>query len=122
MVLSVLVLPLVSSVVSLPTFVTVPAFLTVPVSVVVVVLFVLPDATDAKTVVVPNCENLKVSACEKKLHKLGFEVQTDIEIVESATIEKNKVVKTKPEAGRNVKQGTKIVIYKSIQKDEYISP
>ena len=85
----------------------------------VVVLFVLPDATDAKTVVVPDCENLKVSACEKKLHKLGFEVETDIEIIESSTIEKNKVVKTKPEAGRNVKQGTKIVIYKSGGEEVY---
>ena len=85
----------------------------------VVVLFILPDATDAKTVVVPDCENLKVSACEKKLHKLGFEVETDIEVIESATIEKNKVVKTKPEAGRNVKQGTKIVIYKSGGEEVY---
>ena len=85
----------------------------------VVVLFILPDATDAKTVVVPDCENLKVSVCEKKLHKLGFEVETDIEVIESATIEKNKVVKTKPEAGRNVKQGTKIVIYKSGGEEVY---
>ena len=44
----------------------------------VVVLFILPDATDAKTVVVPDCENLKVSACEKKLHKLGFDIETYI--------------------------------------------
>ena len=79
----------------------------------IVVFFVLPDATNSETVVVPDCENLKVSACEKKLHKLGFEVETDIEIISSATIEKNKVVKTNPEAGRNVKTGTKITIYKS---------
>ena len=85
----------------------------------IVVFFVLPDATDNKTVVIPDCENLKVSACEKKLQKLGLEVETDIEIVTSSEIEKNLVVKTKPEAGRNVKQGTKVVIYKSGGEEVY---
>ena len=83
----------------------------------VVVLFVLPKSTQSEAVIVPDCENLKVSACEKKLQKLGFVVETDIELVESSVIEKNLVVKTKPEAGRSVKAGTKIVIYKSIGED-----
>jgi serine/threonine-protein kinase len=85
----------------------------------VVVLFVLPESTQSKNVIVPDCENLKVSACEKKLQKLGFVVETDIELVESSTIEKNLVVKTKPEAGRSVKEGTKVVIYKSIGEEVY---
>lgn len=85
----------------------------------IVVFFVLPDATDNATVVIPDCENLKVSACEKKLQKLGLEVETDIEIVTSAEVEKNLVVKTKPEAGRNVKQGTKVTIYKSGGEEVY---
>ena len=79
----------------------------------------MPKFTSSKNVVVPDCKGKKVSVCEKKLHKLGFEVETDIEVIESATIEKNKVVKTKPEAGRNVKQGTKIVIYKSGGEEVY---
>lgn len=85
----------------------------------VVVLFVLPESTQSEAVIVPDCENLKVSACEKKLQKLGFVVETDIELVESSVIEKNLVVKTKPEAGRSVKAGTKIVIYKSIGEEVY---
>lgn len=85
----------------------------------VVVLFVLPESTQSEAVIVPDCENLKVSACEKKLQKLGFVVETDIELVESSIIEKNLVVKTKPEAGRSVKAGTKIVIYKSIGEEVY---
>ena len=85
----------------------------------VVVLFVLPKSTQSEAVIVPDCENLKVSACEKKLQKLGFVVETDIELVESSVIEKNLVVKTKPEAGRSVKAGTKIVIYKSIGEEVY---
>lgn len=85
----------------------------------IVVLFVLPESTQNEAVIVPDCENLKVSACEKKLQKLGFVVETDIEVIESSVIEKNLVVKTKPEAGRSVKAGTKIVIYKSIGEEIY---
>ena len=85
----------------------------------IVVLFVLPESTQNEAVIVPDCENLKVSACEKKLQKLGFVVETDIEVIESSVIEKNLVVKTKPEAGRSVKAGTKIVIYKSIGEEVY---
>ena len=85
----------------------------------VVVLFVLPESTQSEAVIVPDCENLKVSACEKKLQKLGFVVETDIELIESSVVEKNLVVKTKPEAGRSVKAGTKIVIYKSIGEEVY---
>ncbi len=85
----------------------------------VVVLFVLPKSTNSETVIIPDCENLKVSACEKKLQKLGLVVETDIELVESSTIEKNLVVKTKPEANRSVKTGTKVVIYKSIGEEIY---
>ena len=86
----------------------------------VVVFFILPDATDNKTVVIPDCENLKVSVCEKKLQKLGLEVETDIEIIESDTIEKNLVIKTEPEAGRNVKVGQKVTIFKSGGEEVYI--
>ena len=85
----------------------------------VVVLFVLPESTQNEAVIVPDCENLKVSSCEKKLQKLGFVVETDIELIESSVVEKNLVVKTKPEAGRSVKAGTKIVIYKSIGEEVY---
>ena len=49
----------------------------------IVVLFVLPESTQNEAVIVPDCENLKVSACEKKLQKLGFVVETDIEVIES---------------------------------------
>ena len=86
----------------------------------VVVFFVLPDATDNETVVIPDCENLKVSVCEKKLQKLGLEVETDIEIIESDTIEKNLVIKTEPEAGRNVKVGQKVTIFKSGGEEVYV--
>ena len=42
----------------------------------VVIFFVLPATTSPKVVSVPSCVGLKVSDCEKKLQKAGFEVDT----------------------------------------------
>ena len=80
----------------------------------VFVFFLLPSMTSTKAATVPDCEGKKVSACEKLLQDAGFEVATKIKNVESTTVKKNLVVKTDPEAGRSIKQGTKITIYKSI--------
>ena len=86
-----------------------------------IVAFVLFGGTNENdTVAIPDCEGLKVSACEKKLIAAGFEVEDKIELVESETIEKNKVVKTSPEAGRSKKIGTKVTIYKSIGGEVYV--
>ena len=56
---------------------------------------------------------MKISACEEKLRSVGFEPNEEIEAVPSDDIDKNRVVKTEPEAGRSVKKGTKVTIYKS---------
>ena len=39
-------------------------------------IFVVPEKENKKPVRVPECEGLKVSECEKKLHDKGFEVET----------------------------------------------
>lgn len=77
------------------------------------VLFVVPEKENKEPVRVPDCAGLKVSQCEKKLHDKGFEIETKIEVVESDEIEKNLIVKTEPSAGRSVKYGSKITLYKS---------
>lgn len=77
------------------------------------VVFVVPEKENKAPVRVPDCEGLKVSECEKKLQDKGFEVETKIEVVESDTIEKNLIVKTEPSAGRSIKYGSKITLYKS---------
>ena len=79
----------------------------------IVLFFVLPKMSNGESTSIPDCTNLKVSTCEKKLQNAGFEVETKIEAVPSNTIDKNRVVKTEPAAGRSVKQGTKVTIYKS---------
>ena len=84
-----------------------------------IVFFVLPDATTPEAVTVPSCEALKVSDCEKKLQKLGFEVETTIKTEPSEVIKKNRVIRTDPEEGRSVKEGTVITIYKSVGVEVY---
>ena len=87
--------------------------LVVLVAALVIIFVVFGGGGGVKTATIPNCEGLKVSVCEKKLQKLGFEVNEKIEVVVSETIEKNLVVKTDPEVGRSRKIGTSITIYKS---------
>ena len=92
-------------------------------AVIVVILialfFILPKINNKTAVTVPDCENLKVSACEKKLQRLGFEVKSKIELVPSDKIDKNRVVKTEPASGRSVKKGTKVTIYKSSGEETF---
>ena len=83
------------------------------------VFFIVPKFTNSKPVTVPDCENLKVSQCEKKLQALGFEVNTTIKSEASSKVDKNKVTRTDPEASRSVKKGTKITIYKSAGEEVF---
>ena len=85
--------------------------------VVIFLFFIYPSLTTTKAVTVPDCEGKKVSTCEKLLQEAGFEVATKIETQESSVVKKNLVVKTDPEAGRSIKQGTTIKIYKSIGEE-----
>ncbi len=89
------------------------------------VFFIVPKISNGKAVTIPDCKNLKVTACEKKLQKAGFEVNAKIKSITSSDIEKNRVVKTDPSKGRSVKKGTKITIYKSkgeeiIKLEDYV--
>jgi len=89
------------------------------------IFFIIPALTNKKSVIVPSCKGLKVSTCEKKLQKLGFEVNTNIKSVTSKKIKKNRVVKTSPGVGRSIKYGSKITIYKSsgeatFKLDDYV--
>ena len=85
--------------------------------IVLFLFFIYPSLTTTKAVTVPDCEGKKVSTCEKILQEAGFEVATKIEVQESSVVKKNLVVKTDPEAGRSIKQGTTIKIFKSIGEE-----
>ena len=83
------------------------------------VVFLLPEVSNEESVTIPKCENLKVSACEKKLLEAGFEVETEIKMEPSSVIDKNRVTRTEPEAGRSIKKGTKVTIFKSSGEDTF---
>ena len=85
----------------------------------IITFFVVPLFTSAKPVTVPSCSGLQVSSCEKKLQELGLEVRTKIQSEPSSEIKKNRVTRTDPEAGRSVKKGTKVTIYKSSGEETY---
>ena len=78
----------------------------------IILFFIVPAFSNKKAVTVPDCEKLKVSECEKRLKRSGFEVK-DVKTVFSSKIKKNRVVKTSPAKCRSVKKGSKVTIYKS---------
>lgn len=85
----------------------------------ITIFFVIPTLTAPKNVIVPDCKNLTVSKCEKKLQKQGLIVNTTIKKESSSKIKKDRVIKTDPEAKRSVKEKTKITIYKSTGEQTY---
>ena len=82
--------------------------------VIIYMFFILPATSSTKSATIPDCYGKKVSVCEKALSDAGFEVASKIETEESAEVKKNLVTRTNPEAGRAVKQGTLVTIYKSV--------
>ena len=84
-----------------------------------IIFFLVPALTNKKAVTVPDCTNLKVSSCEKKLQAAGFEVNSKIKTITSSKISKNRVVKTDPAKGRSIKKGTLVTIYKSKGEDTF---
>ena len=85
----------------------------------VLIIFVIPKATTPKSVKVPNVKNMTVSKAEKQLQEKGFEVAAKIKTIYDSDVKKGYVVKTDPESGRTLKQGTKITIYKSLGVKKY---
>ncbi len=84
-----------------------------------VIIFVIPKATTPKSVKVPNVKNMTVTKAEKTLQEKGFEVTTKIKTVYDSDVKKGYVVKTDPEFGRTIKQGSKVTIYKSLGVKKY---
>ncbi|GAJ38691.1 Stk1 family PASTA domain-containing Ser/Thr kinase [Saccharococcus caldoxylosilyticus] len=75
----------------------------------------IPDLVFPKEVTMPNVVNKDYDEAVEQLSSLGLEIKDTID-VEDNKIEEGKVVRTKPEAGMTVKQGSGVIIYKSIGK------
>ena len=85
----------------------------------ITVFFIIPAVTTEPDIIVPDVSNLTVSKAEKKLQDKGFEVATKIKEVSSDKIKEGKIVKTDPEAGRSIKKGTTITLYRSKGENKY---
>ena len=79
----------------------------------VVILFVVPEVTKPKTVTIPDVSKMTVGKAEKILISKGLEVNTSIKSEYNKEIKKGFVIKTSPSKNRNVKERTKVTIYKS---------
>lgn len=78
---------------------------------------VAPASSNVPTVQVPDVSGMKVSEAEQVLIDAGFEVNEKIEKIPSNEYEEGQVVKTDPEALRNIKKGKTITIYESTGKE-----
>ena len=83
------------------------------------IFLIVPAVTEIPDVKVPDVSGMSIIDAEEKLKKLGFEVNTEVEKIESEEIAKGKVVKTEPAIGRSIKKGSKITLYESLGMETY---
>ena len=83
------------------------------------IFLIYPKMSAVPNVVIPDVTKMSVIEAEKALKKEGFEVATEIEYIGDDEIEKGLVVKTSPSIGREVKKGTRIILYESTGKVAY---
>lgn len=85
----------------------------------VIFLVLVPKFTEIPDIKVPDVSNQTVIDAEKMLKDAGFEVAIETEKEANDEIEKGKVIKTSPVAGRSIKKGTTITIYESLGEQIY---
>ncbi len=83
------------------------------------IFLIIPKLTEKKSIRIPDVSDMSVSKAEKKLQDQGFKVAASIKTVNSDKIKEGKIVKTNPAAGRYVKEGTVITLYKSKGEKTY---
>ena len=83
------------------------------------VFLILPYFTKIPDGKIPDVSNMTVIDAENELKKNGFEVELETVKEESEKIEKGKVIKTDPQAGRTIKKGSSITLYESLGKETY---
>ena len=83
------------------------------------IFLIYPSLAKVPNVIIPDVSKMTVVEAEKALRKQGFDVANEIEQIGDDEIEKGKVVKTSPSIGREVKKGTRIILYESSGKVAY---
>ena len=87
---------------------------------VICLVLIVPHFTKIPEIKVPDVSGMTIIQAEEKLKEAGFEVAVDTQKEESGEVEKGKVIKTSPIAGRKIKKGTTIILYESLGEEIYI--
>lgn len=87
----------------------------------VVIIFILPKTTKVPDVEVPDVSGLTVIEAEKELEKLGLEVEATVQEKYDEEVEAGNVIKTNPQAGRTVKEGTTVTITVSLGLEGFLA-
>ena len=93
---------------------------TVIVIALVSVFLIVPYFTRIPDIKIPDVSGLSVIEAEEKLQEAGFEVALETIKEESSEVEKGLVIKTEPQAGRTIKEGSTITLYESLGEETYI--
>lgn len=80
---------------------------------------ILPYFTKVPDIKIPDVSNMTVIEAEEKLKKEGFEVKLETIKEENDKVEKGKVIRTDPQAGRSIKKGSMITLYESLGEETY---
>lgn len=83
------------------------------------IFFILPYFTKIPDIKIPDVSNLTIIEAEERLKKEGFEVKLETIKEENNKVEKGKVIKTDPQAGRTIKKGSIITLYESLGEETY---
>jgi len=86
---------------------------------VISITLIIPSLTKVPDIKIPDVSGLTVIEAEEKLKDAGFEVAIETKKEESEKLEAGLVIKTSPQAGRSVKEGTTITIYESLGQEIY---
>ena len=71
---------------------------------------IVPNVTAPEDVKIPDVTGLSIEKAEDKILKAGLTVEKEIEEDDSDSVEEGKIIKTKPEKNRTVKEGEKITL------------
>ena len=85
----------------------------------VFVFFILPAITGGKEIEIPDVSDMSISKATKTLEDAGFEVNDKNDEEYFDEIEKDKVIRTSPKAGKKYKKGKVITLVVSKGEEEF---
>ena len=88
-------------------------------AIIIGVVLAITSKNNTKTVEIPDVSNKTVEDATRELEKLGLKVTAEDKEIYSDEIEADRVIKTSPRAGKNIKTGSEITLYISIGSEGF---